>query len=460
MNINLTSGEKTSEKIKKIERAIVTSILFDERVKEYAIENEINERFIQSKGYKRVLKTFNKLANGSVPITLSVIKQQIYSELKNETEQEHWENWFQTLNNEHIESVETLVTYIEILKKSYKVKRYSEFCDNLENLVKTEKISPLSSDFGDMEKKIDHYYSQIMEEFTDKTKKSMDFSEGFQYTIEKMKEAKESNVKEYVSTGYDELDKIYNGGLLKGTYSIIAARPAMGKTVTMLNQAVEGAKRGERTLFISIEMNLLQCFQRLIAKLADIDSGKLQLPELMTEEDWAKLRAAGKKLFSVFHKKFWIIEVTELSVNQLRRIIQEYKKKYDIDIAYVDYAQIMSTEQGGKPDTEGDYAGISEGLRKVSKSENVHISVGSQLNRKVEDRSDKRPLMSDLRNSGAFEQDAAYISGLYRDEVYNENSEKANILEYIILKHRFGDSNKAVEFAYNIKKQSIFSKVS
>ena len=203
-------------------------------------------------------------------------------------------------------------------------------------------------------------------------------------------------------------------------------------------------------------MTMVQIFQRIVAKLAGIDGGKLQRPEDMRSEDWKKLKQAAEEVVELFDGKFWVIEVSKLNNSRLRRFVRDYKKKYAIDTIYVDYVQIMSTEKGETPETESDYNKISQGLRITAKEEGVAIVVGSQLNRKSEEREDKRPKMSDLRNTGAFEQDAARIAGLYRDEVYNKETEEPNIMEYIILKNRFGDI-VTLKKRYDIAKQNILT---
>jgi replicative DNA helicase len=117
----------------------------------------------------------------------------------------------------------------------------------------------------------------------------------------------------------------------------------------------------------------------------------------------------------------------------------------------------MLTKEGDEPKESSDFAQISGGLRRASKNQNVAIIVGSQLNRDVEKRNDKKPIMADIRNSGAFEQDAARIIGLYRDEVYNEISEKPNVLELIFLKNRFGKNGISLEYNYDLEKQAILA---
>jgi replicative DNA helicase len=231
----------------------------------------------------------------------------------------------------------------------------------------------------------------------------------------------------------------------------------MGKTVWMLNSAIETAKTGSKVLFISIEMNLYQCFQRILSKVSNVSAQKIQQPKQMTPKEWKMIEEAGNEISDIYEEKFWIEEVTELTPPQLERKIKHYKKVHDIDIVYVDYAQIMLTKEGNEPKDQADFAQISGALRRVAKAQNVAVVVGSQLSRDVEKRPDKRPVMADIRNSGAFEQDAAQVVGLYRDAVYNPETEKPNVLEFIVLKNRFGKGSVTIEFNYDLDKQAIFS---
>lgn len=442
------------EKLKVYEKKVVASILHVPEIKQYALENNIDYRFFPT--YEKIMKMFNSLANGTVEPTVPLLVAQL--NLTHEREKDMLLKMLAGLKEYSVE-LEEVKVYLQMLKKQYKIRRYHEFAIDLQRMVEQEKINPLDSDFDEFDKEVDFRFSKLLEEYSKSDRIDMSPSQGYELVADDMNESLHSESRQVVSTGYEEVDKIYNGGNLKGTYSILAARPAMGKTVFMLNEAIESAKAGTKCVFVSIEMNQIQCFQRIIAKIARIDSGKLQQPKEMLPEDWTKLRQAATDIVNLLEGKFWVVEVTELNNQRLRRIIQEYKKKHQIDSVYVDYVQIMSTDKGLKPELESDYANISEGLRKVAKAENVSITVGSQLSRDIEKRDDKRPKMSDLRNSGAFEQDAARVIGLYRDEYYNVDTEEPGVLEYIILKNRFGSSNTSIKFKYNIEQQDIFPKI-
>ncbi|MFP3725700.1 DnaB-like helicase C-terminal domain-containing protein [Priestia filamentosa] len=446
---------KVERQLKLYEQKVVASILHNKQVGQYVIDNNLDYRFFPT--YEKIMKIFSSLANGTVEPTVELLITQL--NLSTESENETLLSMLEGLKEEVVE-LEEVKVYLQMLKKQYKIRRYYDFATDLQHMIEKEKINPLDSEFDELDKEIDFRFSQLLEEYSKTDRIDMSVSQGYEHVLKNVEESLHTENRQVIPTGYEEVDNVYNGGNLKGTYSIVAGRPAMGKTVYMLNECIESSKSGANNIFISIEMNQIQCFQRIIAKIAGIDSGKLQQPRNMTSSDWTKLRKAATDIVELLDGKLWIVEVTELNNQRMRRIIQEYKKKHDIDSVYVDYVQIMSTDKGNKPELESDYANISEGIRKTAKAENVSIIVGSQLSRSIESREDKRPKMSDLRNSGAFEQDAARVVGLYRDEYYNpETTEEPGILEYIILKNRFGASNTTVKFKYNIHQQDIFPNV-
>lgn len=444
----------TAERMKEYENKVVASIIYDEGVRQYAMDEEIDTRIFYIPLNEKIMRAFSSLRNAQREPNVELI---IASQEPKGNEEEAWRKYFEEMKNQVVD-LNTVLTYIEMLKKQYKIKRYEEFADKLKDIVHSEKISPIAADFDEMDKEIDYEFAALLEEYRQNDRKDVNMAQGIELVLENLNDSLHSDNKEMSSTGYEEVDNLYNGGHLKGTYSIYAGRPGAGKTVLMINEAVEAALEGQQTLFISIEMNSIQCFQRIVAKLAGIDGGKLQNPQEMTTEDWKKLKKASQDVVKLFDNKFWIIEVTEMNNPRLRRIIQDYKKKHGIDAVYLDYIQIMSTEKGEKPEFESDYGAISEGLRKTSKGENIALVVGSQLSRDVEKRDDKRPKLSDLRNSGTLEQDAARVVGIYRDEYYNKETEEPGVMEYIVLKNRFG-ATKTIKLKYDAPRQNILSMV-
>jgi replicative DNA helicase len=438
------------------EKIVVSSILFNKEVREFALEKEVFSDWFQTPMQKRIMQAFNAYAKTGIEPTESLI----ISHLSPKTDEDRaklvhiLDNLKQSTPPEPREAVEI---HIGSLKRSFLLRNYEKVVSEFQK--KIQKLDPQTvnqDQLNKLERELESLFSDVALVRADAENKAMDFIEGFKLVLQKMKEALASKTnEEFITTGYLEMDLILNGGFPKGYYSIIAGRPGMGKTVMMLNNCIEAARSGARVLFISIEMNLLQCFQRLVSKVSDVSSKRIQQPKYLEPNDKTKLEKSGKEIFGLYGNRLWIEEVNSLTVAQLERTIKKYKKEHNIDIVYVDYAQIMLTKEGNEPEQASDYAQISNSLRRVSKAQNVAVVVGSQLSRDLEKRPDKRPIMADIRNSGAFEQDAAAIIGLYRDEVYTKEAcEKPDILEVIFIKNRFGAMG-SVDFKYDLDKQAV-----
>lgn len=438
------------------ELIILSSIFKDEECKEWFANNEVNPNLFRNPQSQVLMKGFNAVSeDGTVPTKILLLDQVCGADEKH---REKFGEFIDALSQSEIsEPLEAIKKHLAFLRSSYKI---SDLQDGLKSLIEKMNLhNPVEAD-SELDRFKNDLENMIYEinEDTDEVKQ-MTLAEGLRLVQKSMKESLTSDTSENVSSGYKDLDVALDGGMKKGTFCMIAARPGMGKTVWMLNSAYESSKLGNKVLFISIEMSLLQCFQRLVSKIADISGSKIQQPEKMLDDDWVRLQESCLEIVSKSEQNLFVQEITEITVPQLERIIKYYKKKYDIDAVYVDYAQIMLTKDGQEPSDSSDFAQISGGLRRAAKNQNVAIVVGSQLNRNVESRTDKKPIMADIRNSGAFEQDAARIIALYRDEVYNgEDSLKPNILELIFLKNRFGKNNITLEYNYDLEKQNILQK--
>jgi len=237
-----------------------------------------------------------------------------------------------------------------------------------------------------------------------------------------------------LSTGFDDLDEI-TSGLHDGDLIIIAGRPSMGKTSLASNIARNAALCDKTALFFSLEMPNEQLICREIAaigsvKLGHIRSGKLE------ETDWPRLTNSVSQLNQ---KKFLIDDTSSLTVNQIRSRARRAKKKHGLHLIVVDYMQLM---EGNAESRTLEIEQISRGLKGLAKELSVPVIALSQLNRELEKRPNKRPLMADLRQSGAIEQDADLILFVYRDEVYNEDSPDKGTAEIIIAKQRNGPIGK------------------
>ena len=236
-----------------------------------------------------------------------------------------------------------------------------------------------------------------------------------------------------IPTGFIDLD-YKTSGFQPSDLILIAARPSMGKTAFVLNVAQHMAfKEGKTVAIFSLEMSKEQLVNRLFSLESKVDSQALRTGNL-TDEDWAKLIEGA----AVVGKSNLIIDDTPgISIAELRSKCRKFKLEHDLGIIIIDYLQLMS---GGKhsESRQQEISEISRSLKAVARELNVPVVALSQLSRAVEQRPDHRPMLSDLRESGAIEQDADVVMFLYRDDYYNKDTDKKNIADVIIANQRNG----------------------
>ena len=239
-----------------------------------------------------------------------------------------------------------------------------------------------------------------------------------------------------LTTGFKDLDKM-TSGWQKGDMVIIAARPSMGKTALAMN-AVENALLygdGKSVLVFSLEMPAESLIMRMLSSIGKIDQTRVRSGKL-EQGDWDKLSAAVSKLRD---KPLLIDDSPGISTAELRGRVRRYHKEHgEIGLIMVDYLQLMRGSSSNNENRTNEVSEISRSLKSVAREFNCPILVLSQLSRAVEGRPNKRPINSDLRESGAIEQDADVILFIYRDEVYNEESADKGMAEIIIRKQRNG----------------------
>jgi len=257
-----------------------------------------------------------------------------------------------------------------------------------------------------------------------------DVVEGVIHNIEQVYENKESVIG--VPSGFTDLDK-KTSGWHGSDLVILAARPAMGKTALCLNFAINAALKKIPVAFFSLEMGASQLVQRILASEAEIDQDKLKKGTL-SDSDFSRLvMAAGK----IFEAPLYINDTGGLTLGELKAAARKVFMEHDIKLLIIDYLQLLSVASK-KNSREQEIAEISRTLKGLAKEFNIPVIALAQLSRAVEQRNDKRPLLSDLRESGAIEQDADMVMFIYRDDYYNEDSQKPNVAELIIGKHRNG----------------------
>ena len=239
-------------------------------------------------------------------------------------------------------------------------------------------------------------------------------------TMEYIKEmkARGNSVLVGVDTGFNELNKMTTG-FGKGDLVIIAARPAMGKTSFILNTVNSLVNQGKGVAFFSLEMPAEQLMLRLLSIQTSIPLQKLRVGD-MNDEQWGSLHGAIDKMNSA---KLFVDDQGSININQLRSKLRKLKNQHpEIEIAVIDYLQIM---QGiGNQDRHLQVSEISRGLKMLARELEMPVVALSQLNRGLESRNDKRPMLSDIRKSGSIEQDADIILFVYRDDVYLYKEEK------------------------------------
>ncbi|MFI4938276.1 MAG: replicative DNA helicase [Candidatus Berkiellales bacterium] len=237
-----------------------------------------------------------------------------------------------------------------------------------------------------------------------------------------------------ISTGFTDLDRLTTG-MQPGDLIIIAGRPSMGKTTLAMNIAEHAAIRSQKSVLVfSMEMPGESLAMRMLSSLGRIDQNKLRTGKL-AEEDWTKLTSAVAFLSGA---KLYIDETPALSPMELRARARRVARERDsLGLIVVDYLQLMRS-QGYSENRTAEISEISRSLKTLAKELKVPIIALSQLNRSLEQRPNKRPVMSDLRESGAIEQDADLIVFIYRDEVYHEDSPDKGTAEIIIAKQRNG----------------------
>jgi replicative DNA helicase len=229
------------------------------------------------------------------------------------------------------------------------------------------------------------------------------------------------------------------GGLQPGELIIIAARPSMGKTTFALNLTERAAGQGAAIAFFSLEMSNQQVIQNMLCCRSQIDGSAMRKGRI-TDQQYKRLQEEAAKLYET---PIYVDDTPGISITQLRAKCRRLKQKHKIGMVVVDYLQLM-TGGGRFESRQQEISAISRGLKSIARELSVPVIALSQLNRDVENRDDHRPRMSDLRESGAIEQDADVIILLHRDDYYKATEQNAGLAQIIIAKQRNGPTGEVV----------------
>jgi len=324
--------------------------------------------------------------------------------------------------------------YVSLLRGDYVKNKIQEFNRSLSNGEVTEKAfidktSDIISSISSMKKENLHFAREIFEKVVERANAEEEYTSPIKY-------------------GVEPLDT-HTGGLFAGEYVIVAGRPSMGKSGLMVHIALTNALADKVTIFFSLEMGEDKLGERFICNACDLELWKIKTLKRRSEEEQRHFLNTA----SILKEKPLIVETSaSIDINNMRSVIQKVKLKYGrIDLVVVDYLQLM---EGDGASDNSRVSAISRGLKGIASQNKIPIVVGSQLSRAVEQREDKRPILSDLRDSGSIEQDADMIFMLYRDSYYSTNPDHERILEILLRKYRNGEVKKFI-IDYNMKKQTM-----
>lgn len=237
-----------------------------------------------------------------------------------------------------------------------------------------------------------------------------------------------------IPTGFTELDRM-TAGFQRNDLIIVGARPSVGKTAFALNIAQNVAiKAGENVAIFSLEMGAEQLVMRMLCAEGNIDAQRLRTGSL-TDDDWGKLVMA---MGSLSNAGIYIDDTPGIRVNEIRAKCRRLKQEHGLGMILIDYLQLIVGSGRPGENRQQEVSEISRALKQLARELEVPVIALSQLSRGVEQRQDKRPMMSDIRESGSIEQDADIVAFLYRDDYYDKESENKNIIEIIIAKQRNG----------------------
>jgi replicative DNA helicase len=406
------------------EKAVLGSMLLDKEATATAIELLSKEDFY-SKAYSIVFECMVELFNEGKPIDLILIQNKLISKGV----------------PQDITDLDFFRSIMDSVPTSANIKNYSKIVKDKSSLRKLIKVSEdIVNDCYVGEKDLNDIFSKTENEIfkllqTKQTKDIVPINEVVLNVLDKIESASKSNeTVTGIPTGFIDLD-YKTSGLQPSDLILVAARPSMGKTAFVLNivQNITMRKKISCIVF-SLEMSAEQLVNRLLSMESSVDSQKLRTGNL-SDNDWNSLIEGA---VSVGSSTLAIDDTPGISINELRSKCRKMKLEKGLDIIIIDYLQLMTG--GGKSNVsrQQEISDISRSLKALAREMRAPVIALSQLSRACETRPDHRPMLSDLRESGAIEQDADVVMFLYRDDYYNKDSEHPNEAEVIIAKQRNG----------------------
>ena len=408
------------------ERSLLGAVLLDNEVMDRVLTKIDPEDFYRER-HRHIFRAMNEIFESTEEDnSIDVITLGDYLSAEEQLESVGGASFLTRLSNE-VPSAANVENYIRLVRKKSMLRQFISSAGSL--------VEESYSDVADVDGFMDRAEREIFA--ITQTGISRDYakiSEVLEDAFEQLEALYETTEQiTGVPSGFIDLDDI-TAGWQDSDLIIVAARPAMGKTSLTLNMLAHAAmERNVPAVFFSLEMANTQLATRMLCTEARVNQRKVR-KGTVTEREWSKLiKAAGR----LNQAKLYLDDTPAISIMEMRSKCRRLKAEHDIGIVFIDYLQLM-TGGGGHDIREQEISEISRGLKGIAKELDIPVVALAQLNRGVESRTDKRPKMRDLRESGAIEQDADLITFIYRDEVYNEDSEDKGIAEIIIGKNRHG----------------------
>ena len=406
------------------EQAVIGSMLTDKDAVAAAIEVLKPDDFYTDYN-KTIYEAIMNIYAKAEPIDIITVKDELTSLEKLEA----------------VGGLEYLASLPEKVTTTANVEKYVKIVEEkslLRNLIKTANnlIELGYSQNEDVENIMDNAEKQIFDIMQRKSQKG--YTSIKDILVDSFAELQEVyNNKKHITgvpSGFADLDDL-TAGFHKSELILIAARPAMGKTAFALNIATNAAtKYNVPVVVFSLEMSQIQCANRILCSQAMVDSSKYSKGEV-SDQDWEKLVIASGELSD--SAGIFIDDTAGITVAELRAKCRKLKLEKNIGLVVIDYLQLIQGS-GKSPSREQEIAEISRSLKLLAKEINVPVIALSQLSRAPEARTDHRPMLQDLRESGSIEQDADVVMFIYRDDYYNPQAEQTNIAEIITAKNRSG----------------------
>jgi replicative DNA helicase len=388
-----------------IERAVLSAIIFDPQIFE-EIASKLAPHDFYFPFHQHLFVAMEELSREEKPIDEEFLKTKLLSS-KNYDE-------VGMLDILAANAISNTNAYIEEIKSRSTKRALATLATTIKK-VTIEDDLPTDEIMNLVEKKL---YEITQNSTSEDFREAKEITTSLMKEINRLKSLKNSKLLG-VDTGFRNLNET-TSGFGKGDLIIIAARPAMGKTSLVLNMTHKAIERGEGVAFFSLEMPAEQLMLRLLSTETSLPLQNLRVGNLQNDEEWSRLSGAVDRMA---HRKLFVDDGGYATIHHVRSKLRKLKSQHpEISMAIIDYLQLMSGDN--REGRQQVISEISRGLKQLARELQIPILALSQLNRGVESRDNKRPMLSDLRESGSIEQDADIVMFVYRDDVYREAAEK------------------------------------